>query len=130
VKEQGGAGLGMAGQVLAWQGKSRQVFKTMKGGKVMESSKKMEDVFEMALEELRAVYKNNKPVTDKTKFALSAMGIYSRLKSQENNAKSLQYRIIKDFSKDKEELRDYITQTQPDFKPIKTVETVERKKIE
>ena len=82
----------------------------------METSKKMEDVFEMALEELRNVYKNNKPVTDKTRYALSAMGIYSRLKSQENNARSFQYRVIKDFTKDKDELRDYIKQTQPDFK--------------
>lgn len=38
----------------------------------------MEDIFEMSLEELRAVFKNNKPVTDKVRYALSAMGIYSR----------------------------------------------------
>lgn len=84
----------------------------------MEASKKMEDIFEMSLEELRAVFKNNKPVTDKVRYALSAMGIYSRLKSQENNARSFQYRVIKDFSKDKDELKEYILKTQPDFKAI------------
>lgn len=86
----------------------------------MEASKKMEDVFEMALEELRAVYKNNKPVTDKTRFALSAMGIYSRLKSQENNARSFHYRVIKDYAKDKDELREYIKQTQPEIHEVST----------
>lgn len=84
----------------------------------MEASEKMQDVFEMALEELRAVYKNGKAVTDKTRFAISAMGIFSRLKSQENNANSFRYHIIKDYTKDKDELREYIKQTQPGFRPL------------
>lgn len=28
------------------------------------------------------------------------------------------YRVVKDYSRDKEELRDYIRQTQPDIKVI------------
>ncbi len=83
-----------------------------------KTSEKMEDVFDMALNELRQVFKENKSVTDKTKYAVSAMGIYSRLKSQENNANSFQYRVIKDLSKDKEELRAYIKATQPEIKLV------------
>ena len=83
-----------------------------------KASSKMEDVFEMALNELRSVFKDNKSLTDKTRFALSAMGIYSRLKSQENNARSFQYRVIKDLSQDKTELKEYIKTTQPDLKVI------------
>ena len=83
-----------------------------------KSSEKMEDVFDLALDELRKVFKDSKPLTDKTKSALVAMGIYSRLKSQENNANSFQYRVVKDYSKDKDELRAYIKATQPDIKLI------------
>lgn len=82
------------------------------------ASKKMDDVFDATLDELRRVFKENKPVTDKTKMAVSAMGIYSRLKSQENNARSFQYRVVKDLSQDKAELREYIKVTQPDIKVI------------
>ena len=81
----------------------------------MQSSEKMARVFELAVQELERVFSNEKSPTDKTKMAVSSIGIYSRLKSQENARLSLQYRVVKDLSENKKELEEYIKLTAPEM---------------
>jgi CII-binding regulator of phage lambda lysogenization HflD len=81
----------------------------------LDTEAAMKESEKVAFNEFLNVMRERRPASQMTRHAISILGIISRLKSQQNAKNSLSYRIVKDISKSKEELREYVKNTQPDI---------------
>ena len=95
--------------------------------KAMEkASEKLQKLFEKSIEELELYMDGKKAGSDKTSKAIAIIGHYRGLKSQENNERATQtaqgrfyYSVVKDFAKDKGELKKHMQKMLPNIKEIK-----------
>lgn len=78
-------------------------------------SVKMKPVFDLALQDLEKMFKGHFEPDNRSKIAVSVLGTYSRLKGTEIHAEALRFQVIKDISKDKEELSSYIATSMPEY---------------
>lgn len=93
----------------------------------MKASEKMEPLFDKAIKELTEYMDGTKAGSDKTKTAQTIITNFRGLKSQENNERAtktahyrFQYLIIKDFAKNKEELKKITKKMIPESKLIQS----------
>lgn len=71
----------------------------------MTASRKMEEVFDLSIKELKGVLNGSHGATDTSRMAVATMGIYSRLKASEIHEKALSYQMAKDLSEDRKQLK-------------------------
>lgn len=71
----------------------------------MTASKKMDEVFELSIKEIRGVLNGTHNATDASRMAVSTMGVYSRLRATEIHESVLKYQMAKDMSDDKKQLK-------------------------
>ena len=83
------------------------------------ASLKMEEAYDLSAKELIATLKGEKDVTDLTKIAVTAAGIYVKMKSVEGHGEALKYQVMRDISADKKELKQYINSSMPEISPVK-----------
>jgi hypothetical protein len=74
---------------------------------------KEQELYLEAVTALLECARGKREFTPLTRSLLAAMGVYVRRKAAENNTNALTYRIIKDFSQDREELRKFIASAIP-----------------
>ncbi len=87
--------------------------------KELSASKKMEEVYDLSVKEMVKALKGEKNVTDLTKMAVTSMGVYAKLESIELHRDVFKFQVIRDISKDKKELTQYINSSMPEVKPVK-----------
>lgn len=85
----------------------------------LKASEKMEKVFNLAIVELEKILDGKKAVTDLSKIAATSMGVYTKLVSTELHSHVLKFAIMKDISKDRAELKKFISVATPELNPVK-----------
>ena len=75
----------------------------------------------LAVKDLLKNYSGNE-ATDKTKRSVTILSIFKGMYQAEAHREGIQYQIIRDISKDKEQLKKYIEASMPQLNPVLKLE--------
>lgn len=75
-------------------------------------------VFDAAVDEIMKNYKGEE-ATEKTKRSVVLMGIFKGLLQAKAHNDGVRYQVIRDISKDPEEIKKYVTISLPQVNPVK-----------
>lgn len=71
----------------------------------MKASKKMEEIFDLSVKEIRGVLNGSHNATDASRMAMGTLGVYSRLRSTEVHEEALKFQIARETTEDRKQLK-------------------------